>query len=329
VNFWWVNQGQTFRQERRGGYLWSPKRKKGPKGPGTARNPFYEYMREVGPGDMVFSYEGGYLRACGVITSYCYESPRPNEFGKIGERWDTIGWRVDVRYSDPKPFRPLDWMDRIARFLTAKHSPLTTEGRGKELYLTTISPQFADILIQGMGKEAEDCRKAAVALHAHETTSAFEHAVHEEVDKRIEGEIMEDPLLPETVRKTIVESRIGQGEFRQLVAQKETACRITGVENLDHLVASHIKPWRFSNNRERLDPSNGLMLTPTPDHLFDKGFISFSDTGTLLYAPRVSRVALQKMKMPEEGMNVGAFSSRQVAYLTYHREYIFKKSLVA
>ena len=42
---------------------------------------------------------------------------------------------------------------------------------------------------------------------------------------------------------------------------------------VEHLVASHTKPWRDSTNEERLDGENGLLLTPTIDHLFDKGFI--------------------------------------------------------
>jgi putative restriction endonuclease len=50
VRYWWVNQNQTFRQELDGGYLWSPKRNKN-----GHRNPFYEFMRQVAPGDIVFS----------------------------------------------------------------------------------------------------------------------------------------------------------------------------------------------------------------------------------------------------------------------------------
>ena len=51
MRYWWVNQNQTFRQETAGGYLWSPKRNAN-----GARNPFYETMREVSPGDVVFSF---------------------------------------------------------------------------------------------------------------------------------------------------------------------------------------------------------------------------------------------------------------------------------
>ena len=55
--------------------------------------------------------------------------------------------------------------------------------------------------------------------------------------------------------------------------------RITVVENPIHLVASHSKPWRDSSNEERLDGENGLLLTPSVDHLFDRRFIGFEDSG--------------------------------------------------
>jgi putative restriction endonuclease len=76
MRYWWVNQNQTYRQEVEGGYLWSPKRKAG-----DAKNPFYEYMREVSPGDIVFSFADTKISAIGIVESYCYESPRPEEFG--------------------------------------------------------------------------------------------------------------------------------------------------------------------------------------------------------------------------------------------------------
>ena len=51
MRYWWVNQNQTYRHEVQGGYLWSPKRNAN-----GARNPFYESMREVAPGDLIFSF---------------------------------------------------------------------------------------------------------------------------------------------------------------------------------------------------------------------------------------------------------------------------------
>ena len=72
VRYWWVNQNQTFRQEIDGGYLWSPKRNRN-----GHRNPFYEFMREVAPGDIVFSFCDTRIAAIGIVSGYCRESPKP------------------------------------------------------------------------------------------------------------------------------------------------------------------------------------------------------------------------------------------------------------
>src|SRR5436309_6495238 len=83
------NQNQTYRQEIEGGYLWSPKRNAN-----GVRNPFYEFMREVAPGDLVFSFVDTRIPAFGIVASYCYESPTPAGFGKVGLTWEMIGCSV-------------------------------------------------------------------------------------------------------------------------------------------------------------------------------------------------------------------------------------------
>lgn len=113
MRYWWVNHKQTFRYEFRGNYIWSPKTKRGGK-----PNPFYETMREVAPGDIVFSYASGAIQGFGVAQTHCYTSPRPNEFGHIGEVWDEIGWRVDVHFVPIRPsLRPADHMVALAPVL--------------------------------------------------------------------------------------------------------------------------------------------------------------------------------------------------------------------
>ena len=326
MRYWWVNQGQTYREERDGGYLWSPKRKRGRDGLATVRNPFYEYMREVAPGDMVFSYRDGHVVSCGLITSYGYDSPKPSEFGKNGKNWSPYGWRVNVIYFETSPFRPKDQLERISPFLREEHAPLKADGGGKELYLTKISPEFAGVIIDALGDQARVCRDEGRNLSLHDTTEEFSDTLSEKAGEYLVESVRQDLQIPETTRLAIVKARVGQGVFRDEVAKVERFCRLTGVEDRDHLVASHIKPWKDSDNHERLSGFNGLMLTPTPDHLFDKGFISFGDDGRLLYASRANRAALAKMKIPEEGFNVGGFTNDQIAFLRYHRGYIFKKA---
>lgn len=126
MRHWWVNQNQTFEQETRGGYLWSPKRSAN-----DHRNPFYEFMREVAPGDVVFSFYKTRIHAIGIAESFCYECPKPAEFGSAGPNWANVGWKIDVRFVPaPSPLRPADHMYVLAPLLTERYAPLRPNGHG-------------------------------------------------------------------------------------------------------------------------------------------------------------------------------------------------------
>ena len=70
--------------------------------------------------------------------------------------------------------------------------------------------------------------------------------------------------------------RIGQYFFRMSVLMSYgNACCVTGLNNRELLVASHIKPWSVSNTEtERTNPCNGLCLNSMHDKAFDKGLIT-------------------------------------------------------
>lgn len=69
MRFWWVNQNQTFESEIGGGYLWSPKTKKD-----GGRNQFYENMKLVAPGDIIFSFFQQHIGAIGIAEAPAIES---------------------------------------------------------------------------------------------------------------------------------------------------------------------------------------------------------------------------------------------------------------
>jgi len=90
------------------------------------------------------------------------------------------------------------------------------------------------------------------------------------------------------------------------------------------LIASHIKPWRSSNNSERLDGENGLLLSPNIDAMFDHGFISFDDDGTLLVSAVLDKQVLEQTGVPiDETVNAGRFTEGKKSYLAYHRRAVF------
>ena len=91
-----------------------------------------------------------------------------------------------------------------------------------------------------------------------------------------------------------------------------------------HLFASHIKPWRESTNEERLNGENGLLLTPSIDHLFDRGFISFEDNGELMISDVAHKESVQRMGVnTERVVRVGKFSEGQRFFLAHHRRAVF------
>lgn len=104
--------------------------------------------------------------------------------------------------------------------------------------------------------------------------------------------------------------------------EREKVCRVTGVDRSEHLIASHIKPWRSSENNEKIDPENGLMLTPTIDHLFDKGFVSFENNGELILSDMADRSTMKKLGVIGRVDNTFApqISSDKKYYLSWHRE---------
>ena len=73
-----------------------------------------------------------------------------------------------------------------------------------------------------------------------------------------------------------VKTRVNQSVFRQMVlVNYNTRCAISGIDIPQLLLASHIIPWS-ANEKERLNPENGICLSPLYDKAFDKGLIGIN-----------------------------------------------------
>jgi hypothetical protein len=321
MRYWWVNQNQTYRQEVAGGYLWSPKRKAN-----GARNPFYESMREVAPGDLVFSFAQTRIAAWGLARSYAYEAPKPEEFGTAGRNWERIGWRVEVEFHElASAPRPADWIELLRPLLPERYSPLLPDGRGvQSIYLTELAKPLAVAVAEIAGNEVALIARDELVHERGLLARAPEFVAWEEhLRRQIEG----DSTIAATEREALVLARRGQGLFRERVQAIESHCRVTGVDRIEHLRASHCKPWRDCDNDERLDAENGLLLTPSIDHLFDRGFISFEGDGRLLLSPVAHHASLARMGVAvDRPVDVGSFTARQRGFLAYHRDEVFLRS---
>jgi hypothetical protein len=124
----------------------------------------------------------------------------------------------------------------------------------------------------------------------------------------------------QTVKERLQQTRIGQDRFRHSLIQLWNGrCAVTGFSDQRLLRASHIKPWRACNNQERLDPFNGLLLTPNLDAAFDQGLITFNTQGGIEIAKNFKAQALGITHM----MSI-TLHTRHEKYFRYHRKHVYQ-----
>ena len=108
-----------------------------------------------------------------------------------------------------------------------------------------------------------------------ESEKLLAKAKHTTIEKLNNIEI--DDLPKEGKEKErLVKVRVNQCIFRTMIlATYNNKCCITGIDNTDLLIASHIAPWSM-DKKNRLNPMNGLCLNALHDRAFDKGLITIS-----------------------------------------------------
>lgn len=121
--------------------------------------------------------------------------------------------------------------------------------------------------------------------------------------------------------------RIGQNIFRNDLLKLLKKCPITQIDEKKLLIASHIKPWIHSTNNERLNPYNGLLLSPLYDKLFDKGIglITFTPEKEILISKRLSSENRARLGINHRDYIPDLPVNGREVFLEYHRKYIFQK----
>jgi putative restriction endonuclease len=307
MNFFLVFQNKSYKEERRGGYLWAPKKNK-------LGQTFHHWtdMTGVKKGDIIFNSYNGQLLSVLVAKEDCKEHERPSDLDQI-ELWEKEGWMVNAEYINLEiPITYKDYMDTILELQDEKYAPFNKSGRGNTGYLFRVSSELADFLFGIIEKKNGYGRE----LFQIKTNS------EEQFVKKIEADIDSSIVLDTTEKELIIKSRIGHSAFKKALLSIRKKCNLCGVSDERFLLASHIKPWSQSNHQERLDVNNGLILCPNHDALFDKGYISFDDDGKILISDSLDEATkvflnineIMKIKMNEE----------QQIYMKWHRENIYK-----
>lgn len=221
----------------------------------------------------------------------------------LRDHWETIG---ELNPNWVCPEESFFWLEEPLDLDPAKIT-------GKSKLLTMFS-SFTDI-------PAERAAYLLDSIPAELRNSAW-RTIRESLDVAAVAEdvknVARDKRLDETTQKALIDARRGQGHFRdELLRLYGRRCALTGCGIEEVLRASHIRPWHSSNNSERLDPNNGVLLAAHADALFDRYLVSFDDKGRLLLSDGLD----------EEGLGVLGLSGKmrialrpgQRAYMADHR----------
>lgn len=134
------------------------------------------------------------------------------------------------------------------------------------------------------------------------------------------------PVKKETSRQTeILRARQGQGLYRDRLLMECPFCPITMINDERLLIASHIKPWAVSNDKEKLDHKNGFMLSPLYDKLFDRGFMTFSEDRKIMLSNWISPANKKRLGVIDgQFIQMLPLDEERQAYMQFHRSSVFK-----
>jgi putative restriction endonuclease len=128
-----------------------------------------------------------------------------------------------------------------------------------------------------------------------------------------------------------VKTRVNHNIFRQIViANYSGKCAITGIDIPDLLLASHIVSWS-KNEKERLNPENGICLSALYDKAYDKGYIGITEKFEILLSPLLKQEHEQAYykKYPSPLQNSKITLPQKYypkkEFLRFHLEEVFKK----
>lgn len=144
MSIFFVFQGETYHEERTGGYVWSPQLNKA-----GGHNAGYEKMKDIKAGDFILHNENGKIVAISIAKTNCYEADQPRELLVADKdiELDIKGYRVDTEYYDfDIPLKTADYRDWLCENYRAD-SAFTANGRGRQQYMCDLARDHAVFLL--------------------------------------------------------------------------------------------------------------------------------------------------------------------------------------
>ena len=219
-------------------------------------------------------------------------------------------YRLDLVKKKPKTK-----FAEINLFCLNLDSPLIT--------LEEIAQRFGELgnfTQQGSKAIEQNSQPEASRLYQELNIKYNAEAIEKEVSELERKLKQSSSLSTEAIRETV--QRVGQKWLRdKLIYLRNSTCQISGECNRELLVCSHIVPWRV-DTKNRLNLNNVLLLAFNYDFLFDKGYISFNDDGTIIVSDEIKGKFGIRTDLKLKGLN-----EESKKFLKRHRENIFGKKL--
>ena len=291
MRFFLVFQGTTYQEEKKLSCLWAPKF-------GKSGQEVHHHKRlvEVKINDRIIHLVNRKIVSISTAKSRAYDAEAPWKQDD-SRPWLKNGRKIDVEMIElSEPILIDNIFQKIKSYLPEKYSPFDRNGSGNQGYFYEINSKiFNTILNTDFTNDFYDLDNL----------------------NRPESESTKDIL------RLNVRSSTWQSYFKnQLFKLWGSSCLVTGIKNENLLIGAHNKPWAKSSDEEKIDPYNGLLLSPNADKLFEIGLISFQDNGSMMISDKINLSELKKLGI-ENNIKID-FKEKNLIYLKYHRENKFK-----
>jgi hypothetical protein len=292
--YWWLNQNEDEIDFWDDDLIVVPRRDKLGK-----TTPGFTIAAGMKPGDLGFAFVGGDLEAVFAVIGTGEEEVI--ELGADAQRRPARivpGRFVDL--PSPLTFETLSTLLRGA--LSIVDSPLQPGSERSETRVYSINDGVAQRLVHALlvgdpvaGGALGDAMAAALGASERDDTAV----------------------------EALTSARLGGGQFGDDVfALWGGACAATGTTNRGLVQVVPIKPWVLASDEERLDPQNGLPLTPTWHVAFSSGLIAFEDDGLIMLGRDLDAEDARKAGIDPE-FRLALKGERQATYLAAHRAALF------
>ncbi|OZD12020.1 MULTISPECIES: hypothetical protein [Nocardiaceae] len=294
VAFWWASQGKNHPIAIKQGSLWTCPWADGSLPTDRA------LIKKIQPGDVVFHYQGPFLRAVSVAVASFVPYLRPDGYPKGIDAHPDDGWLVTV---DPVIQGLEIHRSRIAELLPhGSPGPLDKNGSPQQKYLSMLSQRDGARLL-------EEIDLAPLSVSADLPVESAEMYVQDR----------------DTDAAARVWSRIEQRGLRAylLAGRTEASCGLCGrLLPTALLVAGHIKPRAHCTNQERWNYRAIAMLACLfgCDALFEHGFIAVDDDGTIVEGRATTNKELTRASAELIGSTCPAFDETRAGAFRAHRE---------